>query len=104
MGLKYYAVMKNAPSSDILRHANIKNENKLVALSDSRWEYYPKTGRSTGAYMIFYQCVKVYYGTHVPVSVSQSSVDSEYNTACTAGMALAYFRMLTHDFWTNIQI
>ena len=35
--------------------------------------------------------------TYVPVPVSQSSAESEYNAACTAGMALEYFRMLIHE-------
>ena len=35
-------------------------------------------------------------GTHVPGPVAQSSAESEYNAACTAGMALAHFRMLVH--------
>ena len=34
---------------------------------------------------------------HVPGPVAQSSVESEYNVACTAGMALAHFRMLVHE-------
>ena len=36
--------------------------------------------------------------THVPVPVSQSSVESECNAACTAGMDLAHFRMLINEF------
>ena len=33
----------------------------------------------------------------VPGPVAQSSAESEYNAACTAGMALAHFRMLIHE-------
>ena len=29
--------------------------------------------------------------------VAQSSAESEYNAACTSGMALAHFRMLVHE-------
>ena len=36
------------------------------------------------------------HGTHVPGPVAQSSAESEYNIACTAGMALAHFRVLIH--------
>ena len=35
--------------------------------------------------------------THVPGPVAQSRAESEYNSACTAGMALAHFRMLIHE-------
>ena len=62
-------------------------------LSDSSWKYFPDTGRSTGAYIIFYQCGTIYYGTHFPGPVSQSSAVSEYNSEFTARMDLAYFRI-----------
>ena len=65
--------------------------------SDSSWKDYPDTGRSTGAYIIFYQGGPIEHGTHVPGPVSQSSAESEYNSACTAGMALEHFRMLIHE-------
>ena len=57
-----------------------------------------RTGRSTGAYIIFYQGGPIDYGTHVPGPVAKSSAESEYNAACTAGMSLAHFRMLIHEF------
>ena len=66
--------------------------------SDSSWKYCPYTGRSTGAYIIFYQGRKIDHGTHVPGTVAQSSTESEYNSACTAGMDLAHFRMLIREF------
>ena len=64
--------------------------------SDSIWQDFPDTGRSTGAYIIFYQGGTIDHGTHVTGSVAQSSAESDYNAACTAGMALAHFRMLIH--------
>ena len=36
--------------------------------------------------LFFYQGGTIYQGTHVPVPVAQSSTESEYNSACTAGM------------------
>ena len=65
--------------------------------SDSSWKDFPDTGRSTGAYIILYQGGTIEHGTHVPVPVSQSSAESQYNAACTAGMDLANFRMLIHE-------
>ena len=59
--------------------------------------YFPDTVRITGAYIIFYKGGKIYHGTHVPVPVDQSSAESEYNVACTAGISLAHFRMLIHE-------
>ena len=94
MGLKYYEDMNDAPVTDILRQANIKTKNYLMAFSDYSWQDCPDTGRSKGAYIFFYQGGIIDHGTHVPGPVAQSSTESEYNAACTAVMALAHFRML----------
>ena len=97
MGLKYYADLNDAPVTDILRQGNLKTKNHLMAFSDSSWQDCPDTGRSTGAYIIFHQGGPIDHGAHVTVPVAQSSTESEYNAACTAGMALAHFRMLVHE-------
>ena len=60
-------------------------------------EIFPNIGIKTGAYIIFYQGGTIYYGTHVPVPVSQSSAESEYNEASTVGIALAHFSMLINE-------
>ena len=52
-------------------------------LSDSSWQYFPDTFRSTGAYIIFYKGVTIDHGTHIPGTVARSSVEIEYNAACT---------------------
>ena len=98
LGLKYYADLNDAPITYFLRQANIKTNNHLVAFSDSSWQDCPDTGRSTGAYNIFYQGGTIDHGTHVPGPVAQYSAESEYNVVCTVGMALAHFRMLIHEF------
>ena len=88
LGLKYYADINDAPVTYLLRQANIKTKNHLMAFSDSSWQDCPDTGRSTGEYIIFYQGGPIDHGTHVPGPVAQSSAESEYNAACNAGMAL----------------
>ena len=70
LGLKYYADMKYAPLSDLLRQYIIKTENQLMDFYDSSWQYFPDTGRSTGAYIIFYQGGPIDHGTHVSVPVA----------------------------------
>ena len=97
LGLKYYADLNDAPVTDLLRQANIKTKNHLMIFSDSSWQDCPDTGRSKGAYIIFYQDGPIDHGTHVPGPVDQSSGESEYTSACTSGMALAHFRMLIHE-------
>ena len=74
LGLKYYADQNDAPVTHILRQSNIKTKNHLMTFSDSSWQDCPDTGRSTGAYIIFYQGGPIDHGTHVPGPVSQSSV------------------------------
>ena len=87
--------------TDILRQANIKTKNNLMAFSDSSWQDCPDTGRSTGAYNIFYQGGQIDHGPYVPGPVAQSSAESEYNAAGTTGMDLAHFRMLIHELLNN---
>ena len=65
-----------------------------MASSDSSRQDCPDTGRSTGAYIIFYQVVIIHHGTHVLGLVAQSGAESEYNAGCTSGMPLTHFRML----------
>ena len=98
MVLKYYSNINDAPVTDLLRQSSIKNENHLIAFSGYSWQDFPDTDRSTGAYIIFYQGGTIDHGTHVPGPVSQSGAESEYNAAFTAGMALANFMMLIHEF------
>ena len=85
--LKYYADLNDAPVTNILRQANIKTKNHLMDFSDSSWQDCPDTGGSTGAYIIFYQGGRIDHGTHFPGPVAQFSAESEYNAACTVGMA-----------------
>ena len=77
MVLKYYADLIHALVTDLLRQANIKTKNHLTAFSDSIKQDFPDTGRSTGAYIIFYQGGPIEHGTHVPGPVSQSNTGNE---------------------------
>ena len=73
LGLNYYVDIKDAPLSDLLRQPNIKTDDQLMAFSASSWEYCPATGRSTGAYIIFYPGGPIDHDTHFQVPVYQSS-------------------------------
>ena len=77
MGLKYYDDMNDAPVTDLLRQASITILNNLMDFYDSSWQDCPDTGRSTVAYIIFYQGGPIYHGTRVPGPVAQSSAESE---------------------------
>ena len=73
MRLKYYVDINYAPVTDLLRQAIIKNENYLMHFPASNSQYCPDTGRSTGAYMIFYQGGPIDHGKHIPGPFAQSS-------------------------------
>ena len=65
--------MNDGPVTDLLRQSSIKTDNNLMAVSNSSWQYFPDTGRSIGAYILFYQGGPIDHGTHVPGPVFQSS-------------------------------
>ena len=73
LGLTYYADLNDVPVTDLLRQANIITKNHLVDFSDSGWQDFPDTGRSTGAYIIFYQGGPIDHGTHIPGPVAKST-------------------------------
>ena len=97
LGLKYYADINDAPVTDLFRQDNIETKNHLIAFFYSSWQDCAYTDRSTGSYNIFYQGGPIDHGTNVPGTVAQSSAESEYNAACTEGMALAPLIMLIHE-------
>ena len=68
--------MNDTPVSDLLRQADIKTENNLMDFYYSSCQDFPDTGRSTRAYIIFYQGGKIDHDTHVPGPVSKSSAES----------------------------
>ena len=73
--------MEDSPLPELLRQDNINNENHLISLYDFSWKYFPETGRSTGACIIFDQGEPIDHGTHVLGPIYQSISESEYNTA-----------------------
>ena len=57
--------MNDAPVSYLLRQDSIKTDNPLMGFSYSSWHGFPDIGRSTGAYILFYQGGSIDHGTHV---------------------------------------
>ena len=48
-----------------------------MVFSDSIWKDWLDTGRSTGAYILFYQGVLIYHCAHISGPVSQYSDESQ---------------------------
>ena len=69
----------------------------MIVLYGSIWQDCPYTGRSTGSYIVFYQGGPIDQCTHVPVTVSLSSAESDYNETRTAGMYIAHLRMINNE-------
>ena len=63
--------MEDAHLSDLLIQYNIKTQNYVMVFSDYSWKDFLDTGRSTGAYIIFYQGGTIEHGTHDPGPVAQ---------------------------------
>ena len=89
--------MNDAPVTDLLRQSSIQTGNHLIDFPDYSWQDFPYTEKSTGAYIIFDQSGPIDHGTYVTRPVDQSIAESEYNASCTAGMALAHFRILINE-------
>ena len=90
--------MKDASLSELFRQASIKTDIQLIILYNYSWQDFLDTGRSTEAYILFYQVGPVNHGTYVLGKVAQWSAESEYNIVCTSGIDLAHFRMIFHEF------
>ena len=99
--LRYFSEIEYAPLYEIFRQAIIKTENQLVVFSDYICQECPDTGRSKGSYIVFYHGGTIDHCTHVPGTVSQSSAESEWNTACTACMYLSKFSMLNNELFNK---
>ena len=67
--------MNDAPVSDLLRQASIITENHLMPFSDYSWQDCPDTGRTSGAYIIFYQVGPIEHVKNVPGPLTQSSAE-----------------------------
>ena len=96
LGLIYYDKIEYAPLSGLLRQDTINTENQLMGLSDSIWQDFPDTVRSTGAYIFFNKVGPIDHLTDVPDTVPRFSDKIDYNAPFTAVMALAHFRMLNN--------
>ena len=66
--------------------------------SDSSWQYCPDTGRSTGAYIIYYQGVPIDHGTHVPVPVTYLLAISTYLEGSSSFLRVIFFLHISHIF------
>ena len=97
LGFKYYAKIEDSLLSNLSRQSIIKTDNQLMVFYDSSCKDCTDNGRSTGAYIVFYQYGKIDNFTQVPGTVSQSSAESEQNAKCTAVMCLEHFRILNNE-------
>jgi hypothetical protein len=92
-GLRYYAILEEAPIYKMLKINNITPSRSLFTFSDSSWDDDFDTSRSTGGYLIFYQGGVVDHSSNMPGPVAMSSAEAEYNEACLACMATGNLHM-----------
>ena len=84
--LIYYSNIEYVPISYLLIQSIINTENQSLVFSDSSWKDCWNTDRITRSCIVFYQVVSIGNYTHVLVSVSQFSSESNYNSSYTARM------------------
>ena len=75
-----------------------------MIFSDTICQYCQDTGRFTVSYIVFYQVLPIDNFTNFSGPVAQASSESEYNSPCTVGMALAHFIMLKMNLRTRIHM
>ena len=94
----YDTKIEDAHPSDLLRQSIHNTEKLLYLFSDSICQYCQDTSINTGAYIVFYQGGSIDRFTHILGQFSESSAENEYNSAFTAYMYLAHFRILNNEF------
>ena len=75
--LRYKTKIYDVPLSELLVQSIIKNENQLMMFYDYIFQYFPYNGRSTRAYIVFYQVEPIDHFTHFPGPVSKYGTESE---------------------------
>ena len=70
--LRYYAKIEDEPLFDILIQSIIKADNQLMVLYYYIWQDCTYNGKSTGAYIVFYQYGQIDHSTNFPGPVFQS--------------------------------
>ena len=98
-GIKFYADIKLSSIYKMLKENDIQiTEETILTFTDSSWNDFIDTGRSTGGYIILRQAGAVDYGSHLPVTVAMSSGEAEYISAAVACMKASHIKMLEYDF------
>ena len=69
--MRHYAKIEDSPLSKLLIQARINTEKQLVVFHYYIFQYCPDNGRSTEAYVVFYQGGPIDHFTFVPGPVSQ---------------------------------
>ena len=73
---------------------NKKEMTEITGFSDSSWQDFPDTGRSTIGYKIFLNEGLVEWGTSATIPIAMSSEEEEYMAACTACMSMAHIKVI----------
>ena len=95
--IKYYANVEDSPTYEICKKHKIEM-SEILGFSDSSWQDFPDTGRSTGGYKIFVQGGLVEANSTMPVPVALSSAEAEYMGSCNLGAMVCHLRELLYDF------
>jgi len=76
LGLRFFSDINMSPVTRFLSSNRISLDNPLITFSDSSWNDYIDTGRSTGCFMIIYMGGVVEHSINVPDPVALSSAEA----------------------------
>ena len=96
-GLKYYRYIQDSPIYGLLSQHGISSTLNIFGMHDSSWQDCPDTGRSTGAFLNFFQGGVVDFNSFVPTPVAMSSAEAENNAGAAACMSVSHLRMMMNE-------
>ena len=97
MGIRFYANEKESPVYQLCQKNGV-DYTDLIGFSDSSWQDYPDTGKSTGGYKVFCQGGLIEANSTMPVPIALSSAEAEYMSCNILGAMFFHLRELLYEF------
>jgi hypothetical protein len=98
LGVTFYSDVTRSPVYQILKEQQLATNHFLFTFSDSSWNDDIDTGRSTGAFLVYYMGGIVDHSSNLPDPIALSSAEAEYNESCIACMATNHLSMMLDEF------
>ena len=101
-GVTFYSGVTRSPIYQLVKENTDANPDApIIMFTDSSWQDYPDTGRSTRCYQIYQQGGIVDAASFVPNPVAMSSAEAEYNAVAHAMQRCANVRQVLQELHGN---